>query len=190
MVGAYILSPLEEASRDPAQNAGFTVTWLNTDLVSSRMASYSYRNNPVDVSTSGGVKNVGNRLSRMVYSRATPKSAVVDERTESNDTSFAAFKALPVGSTHVREGSRYAEPADDLAGATTCKEAVDLIVDAVRRACKDVGSASGDDFISEEDIVRLVCQYHAIIVRQTQCLASAYQRRSARRASMQRWSTA
>jgi hypothetical protein len=167
VVGAYILSPLEEASRDPAQNAGFTVTWLNTDLVSSRIASYSYRNNPLDISgsgsarveergesTSGGAKNVGNRLSRTIYTRPTSKSAVSGDRTESNDTSFAAFKALPVGSTHVREESRYAEPADDLAGATSCKEAVDLIVDAVKRACKDVGSASRDNFISEEDIVR------------------------------------
>jgi len=169
MVGAYILSPLEEASRDPIQNAGFTVTWLNTDLVSSRIASYSYRNSPVDISKSdgsrvgehskstfGGAKNenVGNRLSRTVNTRAMSKSPILGDRTESKDTSFAAFKALPVGSTHVRSGSGYTEPADDLASAASCKEAVDLIVGAVKRACEDVGSASGDGFIAEGDIVR------------------------------------
>ncbi|TFK62545.1 hypothetical protein BDN72DRAFT_964483 [Pluteus cervinus] len=41
--GAYILSPLEEASRDPAQNAGFTITWLNSNQV-TRVTSYSVRN--------------------------------------------------------------------------------------------------------------------------------------------------
>ncbi|KAG8217577.1 putative phosphatidylinositide phosphatase [Butyriboletus roseoflavus] len=167
--GAYILSPLEEASRDPTQNAGFSVTWLNTDLVSSRTTSYSYRNCPVDISKSdnalsshveehsqlisGGENNVGNRLLRMIHTRATSKLGISSNRTESNDTSFAAFKALPVGSARVRNGSRYTEPADDLASAKSCKEAVDLIVDAIKRACEDIGSASGDDFTSEEDIV-------------------------------------
>ncbi|KAF8559644.1 hypothetical protein OG21DRAFT_1594475 [Imleria badia] len=164
--GAYILSPLEEASRDPVQNAGFTITWLNTDLVSSRMASYSYRNYTVDVSsdssrveeqskmTSRSAKqDVGNnRLLRMMHTRAsTSKSPISGDRTEAKDASFAAFKALPVGST--RNGSRYAEPADDLAGATSCKEAVDLIADAIKRACEDIGSTSGDDFVCEADIV-------------------------------------
>ena len=137
------------------------------------MASYSYRNYPVDVSksdnshtpelsktTSSSAKHDGgNRLLRMMYTRATSKSATLGDPTESKDTSFAAFKALPVGSTRVPDGSRYAEPADDLTSATSCKEAVDLIVDAINRACKDIGSASGDDFISEADIVRLVGQY-------------------------------
>lgn len=43
MIGAYILSPLEEASRDSAQNAGFVVTWLNSNQV-TRVTSYSVRN--------------------------------------------------------------------------------------------------------------------------------------------------
>lgn len=206
-VGAYILSPLEEASRDPTQNAGFSVTWLNTDLVSSRTTSYSYRNNPVDISpksdnavsshvderrklTSGGANHVGNRLLTMMHSRATSKSGISGSRTGSNDTSFAAFKALPVGCTHVRNGSRYTEPADDLASATSCKEAVDLIVDAIKGACEEIGSPSEDDFISEQDIVRLVCQNRAVIVPRTQCVTLACQRHSVRRASMQRWSTA
>lgn len=92
--------------------------------------------------------------------RAMSKSPTLGDHTESKDTSFAAFKALPVGSTHVRSGSRYTEPADDLAGATSCKEAVDLIVGAVKRACEDVGSASGDGFIAEGDIVRYALSYH------------------------------
>ena len=202
-IGAYILSPLEEASRDPVQNAGFIVTWLNTELVSSRMASYSYRNSPVDVGfsksdiayatahsklTSGNARNMTSNRSFKV-TQATSKSVVSGDRAESKDTSFAAFKALPVGATHIRNGSRYAEPADDLATATSCKEAVDLIVDGIKRACEDIGNVPGDDFVSEEDVVRLVCSYRTFIVGHAQRSVPVCQRHSVRRASTQRWST-
>jgi hypothetical protein len=174
------LSPLEEASRDPIQNAGFSVTWLNTDLVSSRTASYSYENNPMDISFAsgnqfgsrstgdnkssasqirGGAKriSISSRISRIMSTTSTARSTVSDDRAQSGDTSFAAFKVLPVDPARVRSESTtgYAEPADDLAGATTCKEAVDLIADAIKRACHDMGGASDGDFIFEEDIVRL-----------------------------------
>lgn len=141
-------------------------------------------------STSSGTQKVGNRLLRMMHTRATSKPVMLGDRAESNDTSFTAFKALPMGSTHVRNGSRYTEAADDLASATSCREAVDLIVDTVKRACEDIGGAPGDDFVFEGDIVRLVSQYRAVIVHQTEPLALVCQRHSVRRASMQRWSTA
>ncbi len=41
--GAYILSPLEEGSRDPLQNVGFIVSWYNYHQ-DTRVTSYSYRN--------------------------------------------------------------------------------------------------------------------------------------------------
>ncbi|KAH0830632.1 hypothetical protein J3R83DRAFT_2087 [Lanmaoa asiatica] len=126
--GAYILSPLEEASRDPTQNAGFSVT-----MAQHRSHSHVDENNKP---TSGGANNVGNRLLGMMHTRATSKPGILADRPESNGTSFAAFKALPVGSTHVRNGSRYTEPADDLATATSCEEAVDLIVDACQESLR------------------------------------------------------
>ncbi|KAI0032266.1 SacI homology domain-containing protein [Vararia minispora EC-137] len=43
--GPYILSPLQEASRDPEQNFGFTIRWL-TSHAETRMTSYSIRNSP------------------------------------------------------------------------------------------------------------------------------------------------
>lgn len=64
-------------------------------------------------------------------SNATVTLASGDRSTEGNATSFVAFKALPVGSTHVRNGSSYTEPADDLSGAASSKEAVNIIVDAI-----------------------------------------------------------
>lgn len=48
--GAYIVSPLEEASRDPIQNAGFSVEWRNARQF-TRVTSYSLRNS-VEIPTS------------------------------------------------------------------------------------------------------------------------------------------
>ncbi|KAF8660603.1 hypothetical protein AX16_001582 [Volvariella volvacea WC 439] len=54
--GAYILSPLEEASRDPSQNAGFVITWHSSRQV-TRVTSYSVRNS-VDASTISTAKSM------------------------------------------------------------------------------------------------------------------------------------
>ncbi|KAH7926636.1 hypothetical protein BV22DRAFT_1062448 [Leucogyrophana mollusca] len=164
--GAYILSPLEEASRDPIQNAGFTVSWLNTEQVSTRMTSYSYRNRPEDATPTPSVfatlkssasisKPTG--LPRRAPSGAPPTlSRLMSKVSEdaAHETNFAAFKVLPVDPARIRSGSStgYAEPADDLVGATTCKEVVDLMVDAIKRVCEDVGGAHGE-FIVSRDIV-------------------------------------
>ncbi|KAH7908877.1 SacI homology domain-containing protein [Hygrophoropsis aurantiaca] len=182
--GAYILSPLEEASRDPAQNAGFTVSWLNTDNVSTRLTSYSYRNCPTDAnittsifstlqrnaSSNNTIKlsanastskppGLGSVRRAPSSSRRTPTlsriMSKVSEDAAQNKTTFAAFKVLPIDPARIRSGSTssgYAEPADDLVGATTCKEVVDLMVDSIRRMCEDVGNTRGE-FVLSEDIV-------------------------------------
>ncbi|KAH7889626.1 SacI homology domain-containing protein [Phlebopus sp. FC_14] len=165
--GAYILSPLQEASRDPLQNAGFSITWLNAQQVSSRMTSYSHVNSPTPAVTTntivrgrnnpapaGGSANMVNRLTKMI---PTPRvsTSMADKTGERDDTSFAAFKALPVDPARVRSGfsAGYAEPADDLTGAVTCKEVVDIVADAIKRACQEVNRALPDDFVAEADIV-------------------------------------
>jgi phosphatidylinositol 4-phosphatase len=68
---------------------------------------------------------------------------------------FAAFKALPVDPARTRRGSStgFAEPADDLTGASTCKEAVDLMVDMIQRACEDLGSVHGN-IVTDGEVVR------------------------------------
>ncbi|KZT26550.1 hypothetical protein NEOLEDRAFT_1132067 [Neolentinus lepideus HHB14362 ss-1] len=157
--GAYILSPLEEASKDPLQNAGFIITWFNSNQ-DTRVSSYSVRNSaesssvpssPVTATSSRPLilpspSQKGSKLSR-ILSNAAPDV--------SSDTSFAAFKALSIDPARTRRGSgSFEEQADDLTGATNCKEAVDLIVEAIERACKDVGCAH-DGFVVEEDVVGL-----------------------------------
>ena len=185
--GAYILSPLEEASRDPIQNAGFMISWLNTNQT-TRVSSYSLRNS-MDLAISPPQSPAKSTFATRTIARASSpftrrsldgapspspsslnshplasgslkKGPMLSKILSSaspifgSDTTFAAFKALPVDPTRTRPGSDtgYAEPADDLTGAATCKEAVDLMVDMIRRACEDFGSTHGN-LVTEADVV-------------------------------------
>ena len=187
--GAYILSPLEEASRDVSQNAGFLVTWINTNST-TRVTSYSLRNSldshiasqstsPIKSGFSARpfIRASGSFIRKSLDGRLAPSSSSPPNNRSSlssgsmkgpalsrilsnaipasgNQTTFAAFKALPVDPTRVQRGSGsgYTEPADDLAGTTSCKEAVDLMVDAICRACEDIGNVHGD-LIQHGDVV-------------------------------------
>jgi len=74
--------------------------------------------------------------------------------TLESDTTFAAFKALPIDPARTRRASgSFVDSVDELAGATNCKEAVNLIIEAIHRACHDIGGTDGA-FISEAEIVR------------------------------------
>lgn len=46
------------------------------------------------------------------------------------------------------------DPADELSAANNCKEAVDLVVEAIVRACQDVGGGREPNFVVEAPIVR------------------------------------
>jgi len=163
--GAYIISPLEEASRDPVQNAGFSVYWHASDQITLRMSSYSMRNRLEDapvtsppVMTASGSSKLKPMLLRREPTKTTTPSRIMSSKGSENtdgatNVCFAAFKVLPVDPARVRSGSgtEYAEPADDLAGATTCKQVVDLMVDVIRRACEDTGNSL---VIMDRDVVR------------------------------------
>ena len=70
------------------------------------------------------------------------------------ETIYAAFKALPVDPARSRrESGSFIQSQDELSSAKNCKEAVDMIVDAIRQACKDMGN-DHPDFITEADVVR------------------------------------
>ncbi|KAG2158469.1 phosphoinositide polyphosphatase [Suillus bovinus] len=163
--GAYIISPLEEASRDPVQNAGFSIYWHASDKISMRMTSYSIRNvledasarSPPAVSVRSSTQNKPT-LPRREPTKTANLSGIMSKVSENaagaTNVCFAAFKALPVDPARVRSGSStgYAEPADDLAGATTCKQVVDMMVDSIKRACEDTGNSP---IIMDRDVVSL-----------------------------------
>ena len=71
-----------------------------------------------------------------------------------NGKVFAAFKVLPVDLT--AQGRHERESDDPLADVKNCQEAVEVMVDIIRKACKDVGSDTGESFVKEEEIVRYV----------------------------------
>ncbi|KAF8621508.1 hypothetical protein AX15_007740 [Amanita polypyramis BW_CC] len=143
--GAYILSPLEETSRDPEENAGFMVTWL-TSRQESRINGYSIRND-IDGSAASPLTLLARSMSKRGQSRVIMNS----------DQTFAAFKVLPVDPARVRRSSStgdglYAEGSDEINNAATCREAVDLIVESIEGACKGKG---GKVDVLKEDVVGL-----------------------------------
>ena len=146
------------------QNAGFSVHWRSSDQVIMRMASYSISNRPEDAlvsSPSALSAGSSSKLKPMTKHRGPIGAAtlsktmtkVSENATGVSDICFAAFKVLPVEPPRVRSGSytRYAEPADDLAEATTCIQLVDLMVDTIRQACKDAGNPP---VVMDRNIVR------------------------------------
>ncbi|KAI9466155.1 SacI homology domain-containing protein [Lactarius psammicola] len=229
--GAYIVSPLEEASRDPIQNAGFSVEWRNARQF-TRVTSYSVRNSVeipasptgpyvVSPNTPSTSKFTGSsstsptvqsplsstrpslspkRTSSASSSASRPRTATVVtsvspppsvkrrpppllSRTPTRSrlsrllsstapppatpgagtTSFAAFKALPIDPARTHRGDDgstfvFVEPAaapDEFAGASTCREAVDHMVDSIVRACADASDSDSVPVVRQKDIVSL-----------------------------------
>ncbi|KAG6335856.1 hypothetical protein ID866_3246 [Astraeus odoratus] len=156
--GAYIISPLEEASRDPIQNAGFTVSWLNTDQVNSRIAGLQCTD-PAKPSPSvlTGPRTQLNILTNKLLNPLKSEAVQISSHHQyiSGDVVFAAFKVLPIDPARAHSDSAvvYGEPTDDLAGAKTCKEVVDMMVSTIERACHKVGSGLQHDFVVEENVV-------------------------------------
>ncbi|KAI0780655.1 SacI homology domain-containing protein [Trametes elegans] len=158
--GAYILSPLEETSRDPLQNAGFVVSWHVSQDQDTRVTSYSIRNS-LDLSsppTSPPTSASGKQVQTAPRKSLLPLSRILTEAAApvaGQETAFAAFKALPIDPARVRrESGSFIQTTDELANAKNCKEAVDMIVDAIRQACKDIGN-DRHDFVTEADVVSL-----------------------------------
>jgi phosphatidylinositol 4-phosphatase len=74
----------------------------------------------------------------------------------SSETTFAAFKVLPIDPARRQEtngGYTIAGQMDESAAASTCQELVDLMTDAIKGACEGFGSAHGE-LVTEADVVR------------------------------------
>lgn len=72
---------------------------------------------------------------------------------------FAAFKVLPIDPTRTRKemsavSDQYVELSDEMQRASSCREAVDLIVNRIQDACEDMGGGGHGKFVTEEDVVR------------------------------------
>ncbi|KAI0301975.1 SacI homology domain-containing protein [Russula brevipes] len=99
--GAYIVSPLEEVSRDPIHNAGFTVEWRNVRQ-RTRVTSYSLRNS-IDLPSSPSVPSISpNNSNKSVGrssaspARSTPLSPLSNEfRIHASTTSSTTTTDTP-----------------------------------------------------------------------------------------------
>lgn len=159
--GAYILSPLEESSRDKEQNSGFVVSWVCANQ-ESRVTSYSVRN-LMDSSVTRWQRPASGTRSRS--STVPSLSKVLNSASfitaTSGQVNYGAFKILPIDPARVRRESSgmsemYMGLCDEMKDAVTCREVGDLIVDRIWRACEEVGGGQGDNFVVEEDVVRWV----------------------------------
>ncbi|KAG7448009.1 uncharacterized protein BT62DRAFT_890388 [Guyanagaster necrorhizus] len=152
---AYILSPLEEASRDPEQNAGFVIEWLSSREI-TRVTSYSMRNSLELLTNSSPLKPPGSRYKSMTVGatradRVTLNSILRNGHANAAEKTFAAFKMLPIDPTRSRSQSAGSEEVER---AGNCREAVDMMVERIKRACEDV-SGVDDGFLRERDVVSL-----------------------------------
>ncbi|KZT57009.1 hypothetical protein CALCODRAFT_470283 [Calocera cornea HHB12733] len=141
--GAYILSTLQEAARDPMENYGLLITWKTSHLT-RRITSYSLRNKPdaIDVQDVKAKKGA----IRPGISRSNTASSLGKGVPE--DTQFAAFKALPTSTSTAGRDL-------DVVPVTSCRNAVDVIVDTIVRACKDTEAPVKKEFVRVQDIIRL-----------------------------------
>ena len=161
-IGAYILSPLEESSRDPEQNGGFVLTW-STSNQESRVTSYSVRNSvepgsspPSPTSPSFGKRRRTSRGTMPGLSNVLASSSF-----SSPGQNFAAFKVLPIDPTRRETSDQYVELSDEMQRASSCREAADLIVGKIQDACEDVGGGHGS-FVTDEDVVRFVSFFFSV----------------------------
>ena len=137
------------------------MTWHNTEDQDTRVTSYSMRNS-VDLTTppASPAPAASSRFSLSLAAprkNTAPLSQILSDAaapTAGQDIIFAAFKALPVDPARSRrENGSFIQSQDELSSAKNCKEAVDMIVDAIQQACKDMGNER-PDFITEADVVR------------------------------------
>jgi hypothetical protein len=162
--GAYILSPLQESSRDPEENYGLIITY-RTAKQTTRISSYSIRNQPVkEIPRRKPLRSLSLRmfgpaaseplLSPPPVQGTTPKesspvlSDILSSVSPGEETNFSAFKALPVDTTTDKD-------VDGLANPSTCREAVMNLVGTIASACQDSGAGDTPDFLQEQAIVSL-----------------------------------
>ncbi|KAG8963113.1 hypothetical protein FRC03_003389 [Tulasnella sp. 419] len=168
--GPYILSALQEASRNPVDNYGFILSFRPRSD-STRLTSYALQNQLSAYESVASRKSSIDPLndSSSTQSRAPPRSDSIISNVLSatslgpNAHLYVAFKALPPLLEGTFERERGTNRTTDSGveelihphGEHTCQQVVDRITDTIRQACMTFGRGTNDDFIKEEDIVSL-----------------------------------
>lgn len=175
--GAYILSALQEAGRDVAENAGFVIHFSPVNE-GTRYSTYSIRpKEPVAVLPAAKTllgtptrkkPKSGSPLgsssptptpspSKFGPMPKTPPAVVEHTAVDPDAEEFFAFKALP-REFAARNGPTSDDEDDDdvgLESSETCAATVERIVRRIRDQCARVHPLD-DDFVENKDVVRLV----------------------------------
>ncbi|TXT12958.1 hypothetical protein VHUM_01359 [Vanrija humicola] len=171
--GAYILSALQEAGRDPTENAGFILNFSPADE-STRYSTYSLRNReppspenagsgtPIsDYFASGSAD--GDTPKGKAAAPDTPKAQVKVADVDPTKTEYFAFKALPREFVAKSKSTLAASHDDDddedeedimLESNETCRATVERIVRRIKDQCVKAGGGVGPDFVVDRDVVR------------------------------------
>ncbi|GAA5911757.1 hypothetical protein JCM8208_005589 [Rhodotorula glutinis] len=174
--GAYILSSLDAAARDPTENYGFLLRFADEDAT-EQMRTYSLRTTPPrrsassSSSSSGGPSNL-KPLKLAAADKSSPASTAPE-------THFLAFKALRRDA--VKLPGAGADGASQIISADDDKTARDLVRSIVRRIkeeCERVGPGAGveDGWTEEEKDIISVAESRAstsIVDKLTHSLARA-----------------
>ncbi|CAE6421011.1 unnamed protein product [Rhizoctonia solani] len=169
--GVYILSTLHEASKDPAENYGFSITYYITHQ-DIRLTTYSMRNRPAlpppSINTilgeeppktqtaaqqaqvammpllrrASSVRRGAGMLSQLLSASAPPPSPI----GVPSDLETVSFKALPVLDVH---------PDQIGVAPLTSRDAARRVVRDIAGGCRNAGTGQEAGFIIEEDIVSL-----------------------------------
>ncbi|KAJ1309598.1 hypothetical protein OPQ81_006371 [Rhizoctonia solani] len=147
--GAYILSTLHEASKDSAENYGFSITYRITHQ-DIRLTTYSMRNRPAlpqSVDTVLGEESPETpTATQQAQASVIPPPQTCIFGGVPNDLETVSFKALPVLDVH---------PDQVGVAPLTSRDSARKIVREVVAGCRDVGVGQESGFVVEEDIVSL-----------------------------------
>ncbi len=171
-IGAYILSPLQEAGRDPSHNYGFIISYRPSKQVVTRVSTYSIKNtlpvNEADPLSSGLAASLHETTAPQyepkVPSELKPKqksalSRVLSVIPTGTDVVGVAFKSLPIEYANEAEGCDL--PPGLSRRVKTCRDNIDEICALILRTCRetDVGDES---ILTTKDVVRCAARYGLI----------------------------
>ncbi|KAL1412508.1 hypothetical protein Q8F55_000254 [Vanrija albida] len=175
--GAYILSALQEAGRDPVENAGFIVNFSPADE-STRYSTYSLRNRePPSPETAASATPISDYFASESAADAdtptakptppdTPMARVKIADVDPTKTEYFAFKALPrefiaksKSTLAVSHDDEDDEDEEDimLESNETCRATVERVVRRIKDQCVKAGGGGGggSDFVVDKDVVSL-----------------------------------
>ncbi|BGP46172.1 hypothetical protein JCM10450v2_002012 [Rhodotorula kratochvilovae] len=160
--GAYILSSLDAAARDPAENYGFLLRFHDDDAT-ERVKTYSLRVTSPRKSpgkSGSSTPSSSSSLKPLKLPFATGKSASSASSTPpAQETHFIAFKALRRDAVKVAGADGESQIIDQRAGSDvegkTARDVVRSIVARIREECERVGAVEeGEEgWVEERDII-------------------------------------